>query len=261
MSSSSEQARGLVVINGRVYSAKEVLVALERQAMTSLRVVNDVLWIGNERVRPFSKVPATQAMALTCFGSLSYCCDLSRECSLRDEALGLLGMGKEEYREFHRECHERFLRFTEQHWPLEASPASSHQPSYGTSAPLTDTTRDAESLTDWLRRIQPGDESRTDRPARTTANSSSSAVDLGGLFEGAPDDFEPLPYEEPLAPVSPKSAQGVGELDSDLWRRTSTSVRATPSRPAMASRTFCIFCGQDLKEGAEFCSRCGRSQK
>jgi len=261
MSSSSDQARGLVVLNGRVYSAKEVLAALERQAMTSLRVVNDVLWIGNERVRPFSKVSAAQAMTLTCFASLSYCCDLSRECGLRDEALRLLGMGKDEYREFHRECHERFLRFTEQHWPLDAPSASSHQPSYGASATSTEGTRDAESLTDWLRRIQPGDESRADRLARTTTSSSPSAVDLGGLFEGAPDDFEPLPYGEPLAAVSSRSAHEVGELDSDLWRRTSAPPRTTPSKPTTASRTFCIFCGQDLKESAEFCSRCGRGQK
>jgi hypothetical protein len=261
MSSSSEQARGLVVFNGRVYSVKEVLAALERQAMTSLRIVNDVLWIGNERVRPFSKVSAAQAMTLTCFGSLSYCCDLSRECGLRDEALRLLGMDKEEYRNIHRECHERFLRFAEQHWPLDAPSAASHESSYGDPAPLSDSMRDTESLTDWLRRVQPREDSRTERPARATAASSSSAVDLGGLFDGAPDDFEPMPYDDALASVSSRPTPGVGERDSDLWERTSSSVRTISSRPGTGPRAFCIFCGQDLKEGAEFCSRCGRSQK
>ncbi|MFX0079075.1 MAG: zinc-ribbon domain-containing protein [Candidatus Hermodarchaeota archaeon] len=24
---------------------------------------------------------------------------------------------------------------------------------------------------------------------------------------------------------------------------------------------FCIYCGQDLQEDSEFCSRCGRNQK
>jgi hypothetical protein len=261
MSSSSDQARGLIVLNGRVYSAKEVLAALERQAMMSLRVVSDVLWIGNERVRPFSKVSAAQAMTLTCFGSLTYCCDLSRECGLRDEALRLLGMGKEEYRDIHRECHERFLRFAEQHWPLDAATASSRQTFHGSPAPLSDSTQDAESLTDWLRRIQPGEDSRRSERTRATAGSSASAVNLGGLFEGAPDDFEPLPYGEPLSAVVSKLTQRVGELDSDLWQHTSTPVYSSPSKPATASRTFCIFCGQDLKEGADFCSRCGRSQK
>jgi hypothetical protein len=261
MSSSSDQARGLVVLNGRVYSAKEVLAALERQAMTSLRVVSDVLWIGNERVRPFSKVSAKQAMTLTCFGSLSFCCDLSRECGLRDEALRLLGMGKDEYRDIHRESHERFLRFAEQRWPVDTPTASSQQSSYGSAAPVTDSRRDAESLTEWLRGIQTGEDGRTEGRVRGIGSSSSSAVDLGGLFGSAPDDFEPMPYAEPLPAASSRTVQEAGGLDSDLWRRTGTQLRTSPSTPAMTSRAFCIFCGQDLKEGAEFCSRCGRGQK
>ena len=87
MSSNSDYAKGLIQINGHAYAAKEVLQALERQAMTSIRVVGNELWVGKHRVRPIAKITSEEAMKFTCYGSLAYCCNLSRHCQLRDEAL------------------------------------------------------------------------------------------------------------------------------------------------------------------------------
>ncbi|MFX1491220.1 MAG: hypothetical protein ACFFBU_03105, partial [Promethearchaeota archaeon] len=121
MSSNSEYAQGLVLINGHAYHAKEVLQALERQAMTNLRIVGNELWVGKERVRPLPKTTPEQAMKLTCYGSLAYCCDLNRECHLRDQALRLLGISKEEYQTIQTECHQQFIRQAERRWPNEQS--------------------------------------------------------------------------------------------------------------------------------------------
>jgi predicted metal-binding transcription factor (methanogenesis marker protein 9) len=255
MSSNSDYAQGLVLINGRAYPAKEVLQALERQAMTSLRAVGDELWIGKERVRPVAKTTPEQAMKLTCYGSLAFCCDLTRECQLRDQALELLGISKEEYHAIQKECHQRFLAYGERRWPQEhygsidseySRSVSDDQPAY-------------ESFESWRERSASGRYS-TGRESKTHSMASSSdKVDLGGLFS-APEEYNSrsLTDPEPFRSLSARSLGETGGISSDGWHSSGGS--ATSASHATAPG-FCIYCGQDLREDSEFCSRCGRSQR
>jgi predicted metal-binding transcription factor (methanogenesis marker protein 9) len=253
MSSNSEYAQGLVLINGHAYPVKEVLQALERQAMTSLRIVGNELWVGKERVRPLPKTTPEQAMKLTCYGSLAYCCDLNRECHLRDQALKLLGISKEEYRAIQIECHQQFIRHAERRWPQEQTRSATSDVSRSSSYSRS------RSQDPWhdLESAESSAQSRS--YAQSAKPSSSSSVDLGGLFS-TPEEYQSRSFfdSDPASSFTSRLAHGSSSPSSDGWIASSPSAMGAPSTPAHG---FCIYCGQDLREDSDFCSRCGRSQK
>lgn len=255
MSSNSDYAKGLIRINGQAYAAKEVLQALERQAMTSVRVVGTELWVGKHRVRPISKVTPEQAMKLTCYGSLAYCCDLSRECQLRDEAIRLLGITKDEFNAIQQDCHRQFLQSGERHWPQDplSHPSSDHPRSTSYTREYSRT----ESPDSWRDHSPSAIQSRS--MPHSTSSGSSSSVDLGGLF-GAPDEYKSrvLTDPDPFARHSLKTGDETSSFASRSWGLSDSSAGTSA---AASSRTFCIFCGMDLQDDCEFCTRCGRSQR
>jgi len=259
MSAGSEYAKGLILINGRAYPANEVLQALERQAMTSVRAVNDELWIGKQRVHPLAKITPEQAMKLTCFGSLAYCCDLNRECHLRDEAIRLLGISKEEFRAIQLECHQQFLRYGERRWPQEqmrsTSSEVSHSPSFSRSASQSD------QYEAWREPAASGRYDTSRSTSQASRSGASSTVDLGGLF-GTPEEYKSRSFTEP-DPFSSSSSRLGSEsrgFSSGEWSSSGSTIAASPSSHS-STQGFCIYCGQDLQEDSEFCSRCGRNQK
>jgi len=293
MLTNQDRPRGLIVINGKAYPADEVINALERQAMTQLRVIGDTLWIGNQQIRPLAKTTAEQAMMLTCFGSLAYCCPLSRECSRRDEALRMLGMTKEEYNSIKREAHQRFLRFADERWPCGESQSSSlqstgdthrlavqspvgqststrsyipihTQPSSTTSPqPPQPHLQTMPGTTSRLGSTQPG---RFGRPSlsgsqnpQRAETSSGGTVDLGGLFGSQLEEESHRSSQMP--PLQASSLQvhsrKEGGFNPESWRISASSPTSTIRREYPS---FCIHCGQDLQEGAEFCPKCGRRQ-
>jgi predicted metal-binding transcription factor (methanogenesis marker protein 9) len=188
MSSNSDFAKGLILINGQAYEAKEVLKALEQQAMTSVRVVGGELWVGKHRVRAIPKITPEQAMKLTCYGSLAYCCDLSRECQLRDEAIHHLGITKNEFNVIQQDCHRQFLQSGECRWPQDSLSRSSLDQSQ------------VSSYTREYSRPEPHDpwreQTSSARRSATHSSPSSSTVDLGGLF-GAPDEYKARSLTDP----------------------------------------------------------------
>jgi len=296
MLASRDRPRGLVLINGRAYPAEEVIGALEQQAMTQLRIIGNVLWIGNQQVRPLAKTTAEQAMMLTCFGSLAYCCPLSKECSRRDEALRLLGMTREEYQNIKDEAHQRFLRFADERWPYgelqHSSPASdSSRPvqytvghtaatqSSGASSLYSHTASTAGQTSHSLQMQRTTENSfRTSQPehqepvpllgiggrkASTPTNFGSSstngAIDLASLFGGQPKGLDTSHTSQ---------SSSIRERDSRLQHNNGgfkpESWRISPIPPSGAGgeyHPFCIHCGQDLEEGTEFCPKCGRRQE
>jgi predicted metal-binding transcription factor (methanogenesis marker protein 9) len=255
MSSNSDYAQGIVLINGRAYPAKEVLQALERQAMTSLRAVGDELWIGKERVRPLAKTTPEQAMKLTCYASLAFCCDLTRECHLRDHALELLGISKEEYQEIQRGCHQQFLRYGERRWPQEQYGLSDSD--YSRSQTFSEDHSPHESFEAWRERTSTGRHGSSQEVLKPS--SSSDAVDLGGLFS-TPEEYSSRSLTDP-DPFSGRSGRGSEPSSSfshDTWYSSAGSTAVSSQATAQG---FCIYCGTDLREDSEFCSRCGRSQK
>ncbi|MFX0168861.1 MAG: zinc ribbon domain-containing protein [Candidatus Hodarchaeota archaeon] len=255
MSSNSEYAKGLIRIKGHAFAAKEVLQALEQQAMTSVRVVGNELWVGKHRVRPIAKITPEQAMRLTCYGSLAFCCDLSRNCQLRDEAIHLLGITKEEYNAIQQDCHRQFLRYAERHWPQDLLTSSASDPSQ--VSPFSRDYSRAESHESWREPSASLSASRSSSP--TSPSSSSSTVDLGGLF-GAPDEYKArsLIDPDPFTERSRKISDEVSSFSSSRWDSPDFDTDAST---VAVTQGFCIYCGQDLQDGSEFCSRCGRSQR
>jgi len=255
MSSNSDYAKGLILINGQAYAAKEVLQALEQQAMTSVRVVGNELWVGKHRVRPIPKVTPEQAMKLTCYGSLAYCCNLSRECQLRDEAIHLLGITKDEFNAIQQDCHRQFLQSGERHWPQDplSHPSSEHP---RTTSYIRDYSR-PEPHDPWRENTPSQSQSRSTTHA--SSSSSSSSVDLGGLF-GAADEYKSRVLTDP-DPFSRHSARVGDEMSSFTSSKWGQSDSSSATAAAATSRTFCIFCGMDLQDDCEFCTRCGRSQR
>lgn len=259
MSANSEYAQGLVLINGRAYSVKEVLQALERQAMTSIRIVGNDLRIGKEQVRPLPKISPEQAMKLTCFGSLAYCCDLNRECQLREEAIKLLGMTNEEYHAIQWECHNQFLRQGEKRWPYDQISTSSSDRTH-THQYARDQYQ-VEPFDPWQDKANAGKYRASLNPSRGSRTSPTGSVDLGGLFD-TPQEYSSrsLTEAEAFPSFQRKPDSGTGSFTSEGWFSSSSSSAGTVAADVIA-QGFCIYCGQDLREDSEFCSRCGRSQK
>ncbi len=254
MAINTEKAQGLILINGHAYPAEAVLSALERQAMTALRVVGEELWIGNDRVRPIPKASAEQVMKLTCYGSLAYCCDLSRQCHLRDETLRLLRMTQDEYRAIQQECHQRFLQQNERRWPQDIIVSPQPESTLDPESSWSHIKHDPNA--DWRSQI------RTEKPRPAASRSDSiTSIDLGGLFDSepkAPSSYSPS-YRESRDHPTTRTTHLPG-LDQSSWfpssEHGSTALASTPS----VAQGFCIFCGADLQERSEFCSRCGRNQ-
>ncbi len=256
MSSNSDYAQGLILINGRAYQAKEVLQALERQAMTSLRAVGDELWIGKERVHALAKPSPEQVMKLTCYGSLAFCCDLNRECNLRDQAIDLLGISKEEYRAIQRECHKQFLRQGERWWPKEQYGSFSSE--YSRAQSISEEQKQHEPFESWREGSSSGRYGTNRDSSPSSSASSGNSVDLGGLFS-TPEEYSSrsLTDPDPYAGLSFRRISESESLSSEGWYSSGDSGTS----PHSTTPGFCIYCGQDLREDSEFCNRCGRSQK
>ncbi|MFX1563361.1 MAG: hypothetical protein ACFFDP_08645 [Promethearchaeota archaeon] len=262
MSSQPNQARGLIILNGRTYPVSRVLAALERQAMMPLRTVGEELWIGNERIQPFSKTSPEQAMMLTCYGSLAYCCSLSRECNLRDEAIRLLGMSKEEYKAIQQECHHRFLRFFESRWPHDEIITEHPQATHSSYLPFTEEHPSADVEPHWGTRASSSSTTRRKFFSQDSGDAAEPMVDLGSLFGSTAEEKV---HRRPVYPesqsIDSRTSSELGSYSPDEFHPSHIFSELSQSAPASTPRGFCIYCGQDLIGDSDFCSRCGRSQK
>jgi len=115
----TSEAKGTIIIRGRVYPAEKVLRALLNQSLVEIKLDGSDLVIGRERVQPIFKSVIEKAMALTCYGSLAYCCSLDKRCINRDRALELLGLTHEDYRKLKEEFHKRIIEYAKGHLSSE----------------------------------------------------------------------------------------------------------------------------------------------
>ncbi|MFX1564152.1 MAG: hypothetical protein ACFFDP_12680, partial [Promethearchaeota archaeon] len=208
----------------------------------------------------FTKTSPEQAMMLTCYGSLAYCCSLSRNCSLRDEAIRLLGMNKEEYKAIQQECHQRFLRHYESRWPhdqISPSHSETTSPSY-----LSFIEREPQEVEDYWREKTTTSSSRTQDYSRRSSDPSTPSVDLGNLFGSSTEvQTRHTPaYHEPRT-AGTRTTYERRSFSPDEWHASHGIESSSQSQSLSIPRGFCIYCGQDLIEGSEFCPRCGRDQK
>ena len=118
-----DRTEGTVVIEGRVYPAREIVEALAQSGYTEIRSQGDSLILGRRRVAPIFKSSKERAMAALCHGSLAYCCPMSKRCAQRDRALEILGLSKDDYDHMKANAHHQFI---------DASrPVQSEEPSWG----------------------------------------------------------------------------------------------------------------------------------
>jgi len=111
------KAEGNIVIGGRVYPADKVFNALVKEGFADVRVeAGGVLVIGSERIQPVFQSIQDKAMAITCYGSLAYCCGLEKKCTIRDEALRLLGLSEEDYLKIKKYMHNKFIEYAKGLW-------------------------------------------------------------------------------------------------------------------------------------------------
>jgi hypothetical protein len=84
-------------------------------------------------------------------------------------------------------------------------------------------------------------------------------VDLGGLF-GTADEYKSrvLTDPDPFIRHSTRTGDESSSFASSRWELSDSSVGISA---APTSHTFCIFCGMDLQDDCEFCTRCGRNQR
>ncbi|MEM1657886.1 MAG: hypothetical protein QXX87_04995 [Candidatus Jordarchaeales archaeon] len=113
------KAEGNIVIDGRVYPADKVLSALIKEGFADVRVeAGGILVIGSERIHPVFQSLQDKAMAMTCYGSLAYCCGLEKKCATRDEALRLLGLSEDDYLKIKRYMHNKFIEYAKGLWSI-----------------------------------------------------------------------------------------------------------------------------------------------
>ncbi len=104
-----EDMEGYVMIEGRVYPAKELVEALLQNGYAELRASGDSLVLGRTQIMPVFKSIQERVMASLCYGSLAYCCPLSKRCIDRDRALDVLGLSSNKYEQIKIESHYRFV--------------------------------------------------------------------------------------------------------------------------------------------------------
>jgi ribosomal protein L40E len=223
------KAEGFVVIGGRVYPASQVIPALIAEGFADIKLEpGGALIIGGVRIPPVFKSPQEQAMAITCYGSLAYCCGLEKACENRDKALELLGLSKEDYLRLKNYLHNKFIEYSKGLAPSQLEPRyfTSEEPSSSysyRSKPITasDTFENVENKPHPLM-----------NPDKTKQE--------GNIVEPIFDLFNHS--EEPKA----------GELASSSYRdRTLFSDQNDEF-------SFCIYCGSTLPPAARFCKKCGK---
>ncbi len=125
-----DNMEGYVLIEGRVYPAKELVEALLQNGYAELRASGDSLVLGRTQIPPVFKSIRERVMASLCYGSLTYCCPLSKRCVDRDRALEVLGLSPSEYERIKRECHSQFVNIADRTDNLRTQQTDEHGREY-----------------------------------------------------------------------------------------------------------------------------------
>ncbi|WXG40884.1 MAG: hypothetical protein WED07_08950 [Candidatus Freyarchaeum deiterrae] len=225
------KAEGFVVIGGRVYAANQVIPALMAEGFADIKLEpGGVLIIGGVRIPPIFKSPQEQAMVITCYGSLAYCCSLEKACENRDKALELLGLSKEDYLRLKNYLHNKFIEYSK--GLVSSEPESRYftpEDTYN-SYSYRNKPINAPEIFENVENTKP----------HPLMNSNKTKQE-GNIAEPIADLFNPS--EESKA----------GELNSSQSYRG--RVLFSDQNDEFS---FCIYCGSTLQPMARYCKRCGK---
>lgn len=227
------KAEGFVVIGGRVYPANQVFQALITEGFADIKLEHGgVLIIGGMRIPPVFKSPQEQAMAITCYGSLAYCCSLQKPCENRDRALELLGLSKEHYLQLKTHLHKKIIEY---------------------SKGIADPTE--------LNSIY-----FTPKEPTSSYSYRSKPIIASDIFENTENNEPRLPLMNPdrteqessiIEPISdlfnhPEEQNASNSPFSQNYRGSTLFSDQNDEFP------FCIYCGSKLPPTARYCKKCGK---
>ncbi len=267
-----DKTEGFVIIEGRVYPAREVVEALAQSGYSQIRAVGDSLFLGRRRITPIFKSRQERAMAALCHGSLAFCCPLSKPCPDRDRALEVLGLTKQDYERLKNDAHIRFVNAShgipsvDDGWSRDdIQSRTATRPAVDHGFGSDDYRRDFDELDRLMesrqRRLPPSQDPVQPRrmPVRSTASAVPERRDSGQrrVVESRRSLMDEMTRSVKDACSSCGCESGpVGDIASLFSHGEISPFKDdTPPRPS-----FCFACGRTIKPGTEICPYCGSIQ-
>jgi len=272
-----DRTEGTVIIEGKVYPAKEIVEALAQSGYSEIRSSGDALILGRKRIAPIFKSPKERAMAPLCHGSLAYCCPLSKRCAERDRALEILGLSAEEYQNMKGEAHHRFLDVsmrTASHtsgydWDNAPSSRTINRPASDRGFGTDDYRRDfdrLESVLDSRSSRSSTERSSWDTDTRSIKDSRFQDSRQGNPFTDMRLDGSLM--EEMKAATRELEAGSSCRLRSDakvegigsLFTQGELSPFTEDTKHDSGRLSFCFSCGRTFDPDTKVCPYCGVPQ-
>ncbi len=275
-----DHTEGTVVIEGKVYPAREIVEALAQSGYSEIRSSGDALILGRKRISPIFKSSKERAMASLCHGSLAYCCPLSKRCAERSRALEILGLSGEEYERLKGDAHHRFMDIARSgsgstyEYDDEPRSRTVNGPAYDQGFGADDYRRDFDRLDSILdsretsSRVEksPSWASSGDSTPHTSRDSELRSAPSGSPYVGArAEDSLMSEMRGATRNLSPTGAcklntdpslEGIGSLfaQGELSPFTEDAQRKT------GRLSFCFSCGRTFDPGTKVCPYCGAPQ-
>ncbi|MFW9979227.1 MAG: hypothetical protein ACFFEJ_14170 [Candidatus Thorarchaeota archaeon] len=274
-----DKTEGTVIIEGKVYPAKEIVEALAQSGYSEIRSSGDALILGRKRIAPIFKSPKERAMASLCHGSLAYCCPLSKRCAERERALEILGLSAEEYEQLKGDAHHRFLDVSKRtsspsggyDWDQSPSERTINRPATDRGFGADDYRRDFDRLESVLDSSHQRDQRRPERSSwdpfsRSTRESRYEEPRSGNPFTDVRMDGSLMKEMKAATREletggscrlrSDASAEGIGSL----FTQGELSPFTEDAQRNADRLSFCFSCGRTFDPDTKVCPYCGAPQ-
>jgi hypothetical protein len=275
-----DRTEGTVIIEGKVYPAREIVEALAQSGYSEIRSSGDALILGRKKISPIFKSSKERAMASLCHGSLAYCCPLSKRCAERTRALEILGLSGEEYERLKGDAHHRFMDIarggSSSAYECDDGPRSRtvNDPAYDQGFGSDDYRRDFDRLDSILESREASD--RMERsPSWTSSGPSTTHTSRDSDFRNTPSGY---PYagartEDSLMNEMRSATRNLGQtsackINADpnlegigaLFAQGELSPFNEETQRKTGRLSFCFSCGRTFEPGTKVCPYCGAPQ-
>lgn len=271
-----DKTEGYVIIEGRVYPARELVEALAQSGYTEIRTEGDSLVLGRRRITPIFKSRQERAMASLCHGSLAFCCPLNKRCADRDRALEILGLSRKEYENLKGDAHGKFIDAARGLYDSDSQGGRRDIRSRTATRPAVDRgfgsddyRRDFDELD---KELQEPDESQSRVQKDWYSESTDRHIydDLGPPQQEAHrSNIRELKLrDEMTSAVQEASSASSCQLGSEeivdglasLFSQGELSPFKADSEHEDRRPSFCFACGRTIERGVSRCPFCGSTQ-